>query len=166
MLSLLNVVLLAYLWRRAVLDGGLFAGMSGLAAGLDHPAAETLTAPALYHWLVGGFAVAAGVGALALAVWTAVGDRALGRAAESFAYPNGDTTPALARAVADAGYQLAVVTDSAPIAGCPAKFALQRKNLAEGSSRGIAGFSASIFACEVLGLFDAIRSIGRRRRRR
>ncbi len=81
-LSLLNVVVLAYVWRRAVLDGGLFANMSGLAAGLDLPAAETLTAPAVYHWLVGGLALAAGVGALALAVWTAVGDRAFGRAAE------------------------------------------------------------------------------------
>jgi peptidoglycan/xylan/chitin deacetylase (PgdA/CDA1 family) len=92
-------------------------------------------------------------------------ERALGRAAESFAYPNGDTTPALARAVAEAGYRRAVVTDAEPLAGCPAKFALQRKNLAEGSSQGIVGFSASIFACEVLGLFDAIRSVGRRRRR-
>lgn len=78
--SLVNVVVLAYLWRRAVLDGGLFAGMSGLAAGLDLPAGETPTAPALYHWLVGLLAVAAGMGALALAVWSALGDRPLRRA--------------------------------------------------------------------------------------
>jgi peptidoglycan/xylan/chitin deacetylase (PgdA/CDA1 family) len=91
--------------------------------------------------------------------------RALGRAADAFAYPNGDATPELARAVAEAGYRLAVVTDAEPLAGCPPKFTLQRKNLAEGSSRGVAGFSASIFACEVLGFFDAIRAFGRRRRR-
>jgi hypothetical protein len=73
--SLVNVALLAYLWRRAVLEGGLFAGMSGLAAGLDLPAGETLTAPALYHWIVGALAVAAGAGALGLALWSALGDR-------------------------------------------------------------------------------------------
>ena len=67
--SLLNVVLLAYLWRRAVLDGGLFAGVSGLAAGLDLPAGETLLAPALYHWIVGALAVAAGLGAGGGALW-------------------------------------------------------------------------------------------------
>lgn len=80
--SLVNVVLLAYLWRRAVLDGGLFAGMSGLAAGLDLPAGETLTAPALYHWIVGALAVAAGAGALGLALWSALGDRPLRREEE------------------------------------------------------------------------------------
>jgi peptidoglycan/xylan/chitin deacetylase (PgdA/CDA1 family) len=92
-------------------------------------------------------------------------EQALGRPAESFAYPNGDATPELARAVAAAGYRRAVVTESDPLPGCPPKFALRRKNLAEGSSRGIAGFAASVFACEVLGLFDAIRALGRRGRR-
>ena len=77
--SLVNVVLLAYLWRRAVLDGGLFAGVSGLAAGLDLPAGETLLAPALYHWIVGALAVAAGLGALGLALWSVLGDRSLRR---------------------------------------------------------------------------------------
>jgi peptidoglycan/xylan/chitin deacetylase (PgdA/CDA1 family) len=90
--------------------------------------------------------------------------RALGRPAESFAYPNGDTTPELAAAVAEAGFRLAVVTDVEPLPGCPARFALQRKNLAEGSSRGVAGFSAAVFACEILGWFDAIRALGRRGR--
>lgn len=93
-------------------------------------------------------------------------ERALGSPPRSFAYPNGDTTPELARAVERSGYRLAVVTEDPPPPGCPETLALRRKNLAEGSSRGIAGFSAAVFACEVLGLFDTIRAMGRRRRRR
>ena len=91
-------------------------------------------------------------------------ERALGRPAAAFAYPNGDASPELAQAVAAAGYELAVITDGAPIPGCPPQFALPRKNLAEGSSRGAAGFSAAVFACEVLGFFDVLRALGPRRR--
>jgi len=91
-------------------------------------------------------------------------ERALGRAPAAFAYPNGDTTPELARAVERSGYRLAVVTEEPSPPGCPAILALRRKNLSEGSSRGIAGFSAAVFACEVLGLFDLVRDLGRGRR--
>jgi peptidoglycan/xylan/chitin deacetylase (PgdA/CDA1 family) len=91
-------------------------------------------------------------------------ERALGRPAVAFAYPNGDASPELARAVAAAGFELAVITDGEPIPGCPPQFALRRKNLAEGSSRGASGFSAAVFACEVLGFFDALRALGPRRR--
>jgi hypothetical protein len=55
-----------------------------------------------------------------------------------------------------------VVTDDPPDPGCPPGFAIQRKNLAEGSSRGLTGFSAAIFACEILGFFDGLRRTGRR----
>jgi len=82
---------------------------------------------------------------------------ALGTPPESFAYPNGDVTPELAQAVREAGYARAVVADSPPPPGCPPAYGLRRKNLAEGTSRGIGGFSASVFACEVLGFFDAFR---------
>lgn len=82
---------------------------------------------------------------------------ALGVAPASFAYPNGDTTPDVAQAVQEAGYARALVADEPAPAGCPRGFALKRKNLAEGSSRGVRGFSGSIFACEVLGFFDALR---------
>jgi len=86
----------------------------------------------------------------------------LGRPPASFAYPNGNASPELARAVRDAGYALAVVTDEPPDPGCPPGYAIRRKNLAEGSSRGFLGFSAAIFACEILGFFDGLRRTGHR----
>ena len=75
LLSLVNVAVLAYLWRRAVLEGGLFAGTGGLASGLGLPDMEALTAPALLNWVFGSLAVMAGLGALGLALWSALGDR-------------------------------------------------------------------------------------------
>ena len=74
-LSLVNVAVLAYLWRRAVLEGGLFVGAGGLASALGLPDMEVLTAPALFNWVFGGLAVMAGLGALGLALWSALGDR-------------------------------------------------------------------------------------------
>ena len=73
----------------------------------------------------------------------------------AFAYPNGDASPGSRRRWPRPGFQLAVITDGEPIPGCP-QFALRRKNLAEGSSRGASGFSSAVFACEVLGLLDAL----------
>ncbi len=90
-------------------------------------------------------------------------EQELGTAPLAFAYPNGDASPVLAQAVKDAGFSLAVVTDAAPDPGCPRLFAIRRKNLAEGSSRGVSGFSGAVFACEVLGFFDMIRQRSRRR---
>ncbi len=74
-LSILNVVVLAYLWRRAVLDGGLFSGAAGLASGLALPGTVPPSAPAVFNWVFGILALAAGLGALALALWIALGDR-------------------------------------------------------------------------------------------
>jgi hypothetical protein len=74
-LSLVNVAVLAYLWRRAVLEGGLFVGAGGLASGLLLPDTEVLIAPALFNWVFGSLAVMAGLGALGLALWSALGDR-------------------------------------------------------------------------------------------
>jgi hypothetical protein len=80
-LSILNVVVLAYLWRRVVLDGGFFSGAAGLAGGLALPGTVPQTAPAVFNWVFGILALAAGLGALALALWIALGDR-LGPARE------------------------------------------------------------------------------------
>lgn len=85
--------------------------------------------------------------------------RELGTPPASFAYPNGDATPELARAVRDAGYERAVVTDRDPGPDCLPRYAIKRKNLAEGSSQGLLGFSAAFFACEVLGFFDRLREL-------
>jgi hypothetical protein len=74
-LSLVNAAVLAYLWRRAVLDGGLFSGVGGLASGLPLPGVDPGSAPAVFNWVFGGLALAAGLGALGLALWVALGDR-------------------------------------------------------------------------------------------
>lgn len=74
-LSILNVVVLAYLLRRAVLDGGFFSGAGGLAAGLTLPGTVAPSAPAVFNWVFGILAIAAGLGALLLALWVALGDR-------------------------------------------------------------------------------------------
>jgi hypothetical protein len=76
-LSILNAVVLAYLWRRAVLDGGLFSGAAGLASGLALPGTVPPSAPAVFNWVFGILALAAGLGALTLALWIALGDRLL-----------------------------------------------------------------------------------------
>lgn len=74
-MSLVNVVALAYLWRRALLEGGLFAGLGGLASGLALPSSEPESAPPIFNWIFGSLALAAGLGALAFALWVAIGDR-------------------------------------------------------------------------------------------
>jgi len=74
-LSILNVVVLVYLLRHAVLDGGFFSGAGGLASGLAPPGAVPPSAPALFNWVFGILALAAGLGAVALALWVALGDR-------------------------------------------------------------------------------------------
>jgi hypothetical protein len=73
-LSILNVVVLAYLWRRAVLDGGFFSAAAGLASGLALPGTVPPSAPAIFNWVFGILALAAGLGALGLALWIALGD--------------------------------------------------------------------------------------------
>jgi len=74
-LSIVNVAVLIYLWRRTVLEGGFFAGLGALASGLALPAGETATAPAIFNWTFGILALAAGLGALGFAMWMALGDR-------------------------------------------------------------------------------------------
>ena len=83
LLSLVNVAVLAYLWRRAVLESGLFTGAGGLAGGLGLRDGETLTAPALFNWVFGSLALMAGLGALGLALWSALADRPIREDQES-----------------------------------------------------------------------------------
>ena len=83
LLSLVNVAVLAYLWRRAVLESGLFTGAGGLAGGLGLRDGKTLTAPALFNWVFGSLALMAGLGALGLALWSALADRPIPEDEES-----------------------------------------------------------------------------------
>ena len=83
LLSLVNVAVLAYLGRRAVLESGLFTGAGGLAGGLGLRDGETLTAPALFNWVFGSLALMAGLGALGLALWSALADRPIREDEES-----------------------------------------------------------------------------------
>jgi hypothetical protein len=74
-MSIVNVIALAYLWRRALLEGGLFAGLGGLASGLTLSSAAPESAPPIFNWVFGSLALAAGLGALGFALWIALGDR-------------------------------------------------------------------------------------------
>ncbi len=77
-LSILNFVVLAYLlWRGAIPLGGLFApgARAGWTSGLALPGEIPESAPPLVSWTFGILALAAGLGALALALWVALGDR-------------------------------------------------------------------------------------------
>jgi hypothetical protein len=118
-MSLVNVVALAYLWRRALLEGGLFAGLGGLASGLALPASEPESAPPIFNWVFGGLALAAGLGALGFALWVAFGDR--------FARPDEDpvdpSPAALDAAVDESLEDLRAETDSRrAIVRCYARF--------------------------------------------
>ena len=77
-MSLVNVIALAYLWRRAILEGGFFGGLGGLAGGLALPASEPETAPAIVNWAFGILALTAGLATLGFALWIALGDRLTG----------------------------------------------------------------------------------------
>jgi len=89
-------------------------------------------------------------------------------APQSFAYPNGNWNPDLTLAVRKAGYVRAVTTDLPWTASAEidSTFALPRKNLCEGSSKGLFGFSSSVFACEAVGFFDWCRLSWKKQQRR
>ncbi len=79
-LSLLNVVILAYLvWRGVIPLADLVAlgrGAAGLSGSLPQPPA--VDAPFLVRWTFGALAIVAGLAALALALWLALGERLAG----------------------------------------------------------------------------------------
>jgi hypothetical protein len=75
--SIVNLAVLAYLvWRGAIPLSGLLALVTGAGGSgrLDTGAAAE-SAPPLITWTFGALALAAGLGALALALWGALGDR-------------------------------------------------------------------------------------------
>jgi peptidoglycan/xylan/chitin deacetylase (PgdA/CDA1 family) len=81
----------------------------------------------------------------------------LGRPPRHFAYPNGFHSPAVRRAVRDAGFDTGSTTeDRENVPGCD-PFALRRKVLWEGSTLGPLGFSAALAACSFDGVFAALR---------
>ena len=77
-LSILNFAVLAYLlWRGAIPLAGLLASATGAgsATGFALPLTVRPSAPGLITWTFGILALAAGLGALVLALWVALGDR-------------------------------------------------------------------------------------------
>jgi peptidoglycan/xylan/chitin deacetylase (PgdA/CDA1 family) len=81
----------------------------------------------------------------------------LGRPPRHFAYPNGFHSPAVRRAVREAGFDTGSTTeDRENVPGCD-PFALRRKVLWEGSTLGPLGFSAALAACSFDGVFAALR---------
>jgi peptidoglycan/xylan/chitin deacetylase (PgdA/CDA1 family) len=81
----------------------------------------------------------------------------LGRRPRHFAYPNGFHSPAVRRAVREAGFDTGSTTeDRENLRGCDL-FALCRKVLWEGTTLGPLGYSAALAACSLGGVFSALR---------
>ena len=119
-MSLVNVIVLAYLWRRALLEGGLFAGLGGLTSGLGLPSSDPESAPPIVNWVFGALALTAGLGAFGFALWIAFGDR-LTREPEEDA--DAAAPPALEAAVEESLEDLRAEPDSRrAIVRCYARF--------------------------------------------
>jgi peptidoglycan/xylan/chitin deacetylase (PgdA/CDA1 family) len=87
----------------------------------------------------------------------------IGRAPRHFAYPNGFHSPAIRRAVREAGFETGATTDDREnVRGCD-PYALRRKVLWEGSTLGPLGYSEALATCCLDGVFGAFRP-GRRDR--
>jgi peptidoglycan/xylan/chitin deacetylase (PgdA/CDA1 family) len=81
----------------------------------------------------------------------------LGAPPRHFAYPNGYHSPAVRRAVRDAGWETGSTTeDRENVLGCDL-FALRRKVLWESSTLGPLGYSAALATCSFEGVFGALR---------
>jgi peptidoglycan/xylan/chitin deacetylase (PgdA/CDA1 family) len=81
----------------------------------------------------------------------------LGRAPRHFAYPNGLHSPAVRRAVREAGFATGSTTeDRENVRGCDL-FTLRRKVLWESTTLGPLGYSAALAACSFEGVFSALR---------
>jgi peptidoglycan/xylan/chitin deacetylase (PgdA/CDA1 family) len=84
----------------------------------------------------------------------------LGRRPRHFAYPNGYHTPAVRRAVAEAGFDAAVTTEDRENVRPGEPLALRRKVLWENTTRGPLGYSPALAACCFAGVFQALRLAG------
>ncbi|HEY7038267.1 MAG TPA: DUF4129 domain-containing protein [Methylomirabilota bacterium] len=119
-MSLVNVIALAYLWRRALLEGGLFAGFGGLTSGLGLPSSDPESAPPIVNWVFGALALAGGLGAFGFALWIAFGDRLTREPEEDAAAA---APPALDAAVEESLEDLRAEPDSRrAIVRCYARF--------------------------------------------
>jgi hypothetical protein len=119
LVSLLNVVLLAYmLWRRGIPFAGGLLGQ-GVGSAIGPTPDDPVVAPPLFTWTFGVLALAAGLGALALAVWVAFSDRA----AEWWQDGDDSPLPPLAEAVEDSLEDLRAEPDARrAIIRCYARF--------------------------------------------
>ncbi|HEY6100057.1 MAG TPA: polysaccharide deacetylase family protein, partial [Anaeromyxobacter sp.] len=80
----------------------------------------------------------------------------LGKRPRHFAYPNGYHTPAVRRAVAEAGFETGATTEDRENLRGEQPFALRRKVLWENSTLGPLGYSASLASCAFDGVFPAL----------
>lgn len=81
---------------------------------------------------------------------------ALGKPPRHFAYPNGYHTPAVRRAVAEAGFDAAVTTEDLENVRGGDPHRLSRKVLWENTTLGPLGYSAWVAACNLEGVFHAL----------
>jgi peptidoglycan/xylan/chitin deacetylase (PgdA/CDA1 family) len=80
----------------------------------------------------------------------------LGVVPRHFAYPNGYYTPAIRRAVADAGFRAAVTIEDEENRRAGDPYALKRKVLWENTTKGPVGWSPSVATCNITGVFHAL----------
>jgi peptidoglycan/xylan/chitin deacetylase (PgdA/CDA1 family) len=80
----------------------------------------------------------------------------LGRRPRHFAYPNGYHTPAVRRAVTEAGFEASVTTEDRENARAGEPQAVGRKVLWENTTLGPLGYSASLATCCFAGVFHAL----------
>jgi peptidoglycan/xylan/chitin deacetylase (PgdA/CDA1 family) len=81
----------------------------------------------------------------------------LGRRPRHFAYPNGYHTPAVRRAVAEAGFDAALTTEDRENVRPADPHAVGRRVLWQNSTLGPRGYSAALAACCFAGVFQALR---------
>ena len=80
----------------------------------------------------------------------------VGRAPRHFAYPNGLYTPAVLRAVDEAGFEVGVTTEDRENVRGADPFTLSRKVLWESSTLGALGYSRAVATCNLEGVFYAL----------
>jgi peptidoglycan/xylan/chitin deacetylase (PgdA/CDA1 family) len=81
----------------------------------------------------------------------------LGRPPRHFAYPNGLHSPAIRRAVREAGFETGSTTDDGENVRGGDPYALRRKVLWEGSTLGPLGYSPALATCSLEGVFSLLR---------
>ncbi len=80
----------------------------------------------------------------------------LGRPPRHFAYPNGYHSPAVRRAVAEAGFETALTTEDSENARGADPYRIRRKALWESSTLGPLGYSESLAACNFAGVLQTL----------